>query len=56
KQCGDAQAKVDTLTKENAELKGMMDKLKAQLADVQKTAGGAQVPGKSVPSVPAKKP
>jgi chromosome segregation ATPase len=56
KQCGDVQAKVDSVTKENAELKGMLDKLKAQLADLQKKAGGAQVPGKSQPAVPAKKP
>ncbi|MBP1740401.1 MAG: hypothetical protein H6Q48_2694, partial [Deltaproteobacteria bacterium] len=56
KECGDAQAKVDTLTKENAELKGMLDKLKAQIAELQKKVGGAQVPGKTQPAAPAKKP
>jgi len=56
KQAGDLQAKVDSLSKENAELEGMLDKLKAQLAELQKKIGGAQVPAKNLPAVPAKKP
>jgi predicted RNase H-like nuclease (RuvC/YqgF family) len=41
KEMTDCQAKVDTLTKENNSLKAMLDKLKAELAELQKKVGGA---------------
>ena len=41
---------------QNADLQGMLDKLKAQLAESQKKAGGAQVPAKNPPAVPAQNP
>jgi hypothetical protein len=34
----------------------MLEKLKGQIAELQKKVGGAQVPAKNLPAVPAKKP
>lgn len=40
KETADCQAKVDSLTKENSSLKAMLDKLKAEFAELQKKLGG----------------
>jgi len=40
KEAADLRAKVDSLTGENANLKGMLDKLKAEYAEIQKKLGG----------------
>jgi predicted RNase H-like nuclease (RuvC/YqgF family) len=41
KEAADCRAKVETLTKENAGLKALIDKLKAEYAELQKKLGGA---------------
>ena len=41
KEATDCRAKVETLTKENSNLKALLDKLKAEMAEVQKKLGGA---------------
>jgi len=40
KEAADCQAKVNTLTKENSDLKAMIEKLKAEVAEIQKKLGG----------------
>jgi predicted RNase H-like nuclease (RuvC/YqgF family) len=41
KEDSDCRAKVESLTKENGTLKAMLDKLKAEFAELQKKLGGA---------------
>lgn len=57
KEAADLRAKVDSLTGENANLKGMLDKLKAEYAEIQKKLGGGvpgvQAPAAKVPATPA---
>ena len=57
KEAADLRAKVDSLTGENASLKGMLDKLKAEYADIQKKLGGGvpgvQTPAPQLPASPA---
>src|SRR5512136_2052955 len=57
KEAADLRAKVDSLTGENANLKGMLDKLKAEYAEIQKKLGGGvpgvQTPAPRVPAAPA---
>jgi uncharacterized protein (DUF3084 family) len=57
KEATDLRAKVDSLTGENANLKGMLDKLKAEYAEIQKKLGGGvpgvQTPAAQVPTSPA---
>jgi predicted nuclease with TOPRIM domain len=57
KEAADLRAKVDSLTGENANLKGMLDKLKAEYAEIQKKLGGGvpgvQAPAAQVPATPA---
>jgi uncharacterized protein (DUF3084 family) len=60
KEAADLRAKVDSLTGENANLKGMLDKLKAEYAEIQKKLGGGvpgvQTPAPQVPAGLPKKP
>jgi septal ring factor EnvC (AmiA/AmiB activator) len=57
KEASDLRAKVDSLTGENASLKGMLDKLKTEYAEIQKKLGGGvpgvQTPSPQVPATPA---
>jgi len=55
KEAADLRAKVDSLTGENANLKSMLDKVKADYAEIQKKLGGGGVPGVQTPTpqVPA---
>jgi len=57
KEATDLRAKVESLTGENANLKGMLDKLKAQYAEIQKKlGGGVEVPTQQLPAGLPKKP
>jgi predicted nuclease with TOPRIM domain len=56
KEATDLRAKVESLTGENANLKGMLDKLKAEYAEIQKKLGGLQSPTKELPTGLPKKP
>jgi peptidoglycan hydrolase CwlO-like protein len=57
KEATDLRAKVEGLTGENASLKGMLDKLKAEYAEIQKKlGGGAQVPSPQLPAGLPKRP
>lgn len=57
KEAADLRAKVDSLTGENADLKGMLEKLKAEYAEIQKKLGGAvPAPTQQVPAGLPKKP
>jgi len=57
KEAADLRAKVESLTGENANLKGMLDKLKAQYAEIQKKlGGGAQMPTPQLPAGLPKRP
>jgi hypothetical protein len=48
---------VEGLTGENANLKGMLEKLKAEYAEIQKKlGGGAQMPTQQLPAGLPKKP
>jgi len=53
KEATDCRAKVESLTKENASLKALIDKLKAEYAELQKKLGGAT---QQLPSGLPKKP
>ena len=51
KEATDLRAKVDSLTGENANLKDMLDKLKAEYAEIQKKLGaGVQAPTQQLPA------
>jgi predicted nucleic acid-binding Zn-ribbon protein len=57
KEATDLRAKVESLTGENANLKGMLDKLKAEYAEIQKKlGGGVQTPTPQIPGGLPKKP
>jgi prefoldin subunit 5 len=57
KEAADLRAKVKSLTGENANLKGMLDKLKAEYAEIQKKlGGGVQTPTQQLPAGLPKKP
>jgi prefoldin subunit 5 len=57
KEATDLRAKVESLTGENANLKGMLDKLKAEYAQIQKKlGGGVQAPTQQLPAGLPKKP
>jgi predicted nucleic acid-binding Zn-ribbon protein len=57
KEAADLRAKVDSLTGENADLKGMLEKVKAEYAEIQKKLGGAvPAPTQQVPAGLPKKP
>jgi predicted nuclease with TOPRIM domain len=57
KETSDLRAKVESLTGENANLKGMLDKLKAEYVDIQKKlGGGVQTPTPQLPTGLPKKP
>jgi predicted nucleic acid-binding Zn-ribbon protein len=57
KDATDLRAKVESLTGENANLKGMLDKLKAEYAEIQKKlGGGVEVPTQQLPAGLPKKP
>lgn len=57
KEAADLRAKVESLTGENATLKSMLEKLKAEYAEIQKKLGGGvsgvQTPSPQVPGSPA---
>jgi chromosome segregation ATPase len=57
KEATDLRAKVESLTGENANLKAMLDKLKAEYAEIQKKlTGGVQAPTQQLPAGLPKKP
>ena len=57
KEATDLRAKVDSLTGENANLKGMLEKLKAEYAEIRKKlGGGVQAPTQQLPAGLPKKP
>jgi chromosome segregation ATPase len=57
KEASDLRAKVGNLTSENDSLKSMLEKLKAEYAEIQKKlGGGAQVPTGQLPAGLPKKP
>ena len=57
KEATDCRAKVETLTKENTNLKAILEKLKAEYAEIQKKLGGGlQTPTPQLPAGLPKKP
>jgi len=57
KEASDLRAKVESLTSENAGLQSMLEKLKAEYAEIQKKlGGGVQAPTQQLPAGLPKKP